>query len=176
MPLSPQRKRAVADRDRKSVTFLMKDGAKPIRILVSNRLSRTSKSRRTTPMATSSHSSSIARALRRSPAANTTWVTGTGWKHLYPRPGYASGRFQLEHAWPDRARRERWRDEMRSQACQSRHVTKAKNREGSCPTGPRTRPPSTPILPDFPACLCTVAARPAAGAALRLNIGTLGTV
>ena len=35
MPLIPTAKAAIADRDRESVTFLMKDGAKPIRILVS---------------------------------------------------------------------------------------------------------------------------------------------
>ena len=36
MPLIPTARPAVADRDRRAVTFMMKDGAKPINILVSN--------------------------------------------------------------------------------------------------------------------------------------------
>ena len=36
MPLIPTAKPAVADRDRRAVLFVMKDGTKPISILVSN--------------------------------------------------------------------------------------------------------------------------------------------
>jgi Protein of unknown function (DUF1488) len=36
MPLIPTARPAIADRDRRAVSFLMKDGSKPISILVSN--------------------------------------------------------------------------------------------------------------------------------------------